>query len=133
MSGLLVATLSTWPRSVIPVGVLFGNTILVSVLISATGSATGAHINSIVTIATAFSGHCHPVRAIVYIFWQIAGGAVGGVLLHIALGQKLAYEIHNAGCWIEPEGEVDVWQAALIEFISAFILLSVMSIVCPID
>jgi len=80
-----------------------------------------------VTLATAFSGHCHPVRAIVYIFCQLAGGALGGVLLRVALGTKFAYEIHNGGCWIEPEGELGIWQASLIEFISMFILLFVMS------
>ena len=126
VSGLLVATLSTWPLQVVPVGVLFGNTILVSLIISATASATGGHINSMVTLATAFSGLCHPVRAIIYISCQLVGGALGGALLRVALGKRLAYEIHNAGCWIEPKGEVDVWQATLIEFTSAFILLSVM-------
>ena len=52
------------------------------------------------------------------------GGALGGSILRVALGKKLAYEIHNGGCWIDSEGEVDVWQAALIEFVSTFILLS---------
>ena len=77
------------------------------------------------TIAMAFSGHCRPVQAIIYVFFQITGGAIGGSLVPRAIGKKLAYEIHNAGCWIDPEGEVNVWQAALIEFICAFILLSV--------
>ena len=122
---MLVATLSTWPLQVVPVGILFGNTILVSLIISATASTTGAHINSMVTMALAFSGLCHPVRAIIYIFFQVAGGALGGTLLRVALGKKLAYEIHNASCWIEPEGEVDIWQATLIEFTSSFILLFV--------
>ena len=121
----MVATLSTWPRAAVPAGILFGNTILVSVLVSAMAPATGAHINPLVTIALLLSGLCHPVRAIIYIFCQLVGGALGGTLLRVALGKKLAYEIHNAGCWIDPEGEVDVWQAALIEFTSVFILLSV--------
>jgi len=123
ISGLIGATLSTWPRSVVPVGILFGNTVLVSILISATASATGAHINSIVTIATTFSGHCHPVQAIIYIFYQVAGGALGGFLVHVALGSNLAYELHNTGCWIDPGGVVEVWRAAVIEFTSVFILL----------
>jgi glycerol uptake facilitator-like aquaporin len=126
ISGLMVATLSTWPRAAIPAGILFGNTILVSCLISAAYSATGAHINSLVTMALAFSGLCHPVQAIIYVFCQLVGGALGGSLLRVALGKTLAYEIHNAGCWIDPQGEVDVWQAAAIEFTAAFILLSVM-------
>jgi glycerol uptake facilitator-like aquaporin len=110
--------------------------IIVSTLISATSSATGAHINSMVTMATAFSGHCHPVQAIIYIVCQVAGGALGGFLLRVSLGRKFAYEIHNGGCWIEPGGDLGVWQAALIEFISMFILLLVMSLLdwissCP--
>jgi len=125
VSGLLVITLSTWPPAAVPVGIFFGNTILVSSLISATASATGAHINSLITIATVFSGLCHPVRAVIYIFCQLVGGALGGTLLRVALGRRLAYETHNAGCWIDPAGEVTVWQAALIEFTAAFILLSV--------
>jgi len=123
VSGLLFATLLNWPRAAVPVGVLFGNAILVSTLVSATGSATGAHINPIVTIATTLSGHCHPVRGIIYVFCQLVGGVLGGAILRVALGSQLAYEIHNAGCWIDPEGEVSVWQAALIEFVSTFILL----------
>lgn len=125
ISGLLAATLSTWPRATVPVGIFFGNTVLVSIIVSATAPATGAHINPLVTMATLLSGLCHPVRAIIYIYCQLLGGALGGTLLRVALGKKLAYEIHNAGCWIDPEGEVDVWQAALIEFTSVFILLSV--------
>jgi glycerol uptake facilitator-like aquaporin len=77
-------------------------------------------------MATTISGHCHPVRAVIYIFCQLAGGALGGTLLRVALGETFADEIHNAGCWIDPEGEVNVWQAAAIEFTSAFILLSVV-------
>lgn len=126
VSGLLFATLFNWPRAAVPVGVLFGNVILVSTLVSATGSSTGAHINPIVTIATTLSGHCHPVRAVIYVFCQLVGGVLGGAILRAALGDKFAYQIHNAGCWIDPEGEVGVWQAALIEFVSTFILLSVL-------
>lgn len=126
VSGLLFVTLSTWPRAAIPAGILFGNAILVSVLVSATAPATGAHINPLVTMAILFSGLCHPVRAAIYIFCQLVGGALGGALLRVALGRKLAYETHNAGCWIDPAGEVDVWQAALIEFTSVFILLFVL-------
>ena len=126
LSGLLVATLSTWPQAAVPAGILFGNTILLSIILSATASATGAHINPMVTMATAFSGLCHPVRAAIYLICQLAGGAIGGALLRVALGKKLAYEIHNAGCWVEPGGEVDVWQAASIEFTASFILLSVV-------
>jgi len=125
ISGVLAATLSTWPRTVVPVGILIGNTLIVSCIISATLAATGAHVNSIVTMATAFSGHCHPVRAVIYIFCQLLGGGLGGSLLRVALGKPLAYKIHNGGCWIDPDGEVNVWQAALIEFVCAFILLSV--------
>ena len=128
VSGLLAATLSTWPQAAIPAGVLFGNTILLTIILSATASATGAHINPMVTMATAFSGLCHPVRAAIYLICQLVGGAIGGALLRVALGKKLAYEIHNAGCWIEPGGEVDVWQAASIEFTASFILLSVVSL-----
>jgi glycerol uptake facilitator-like aquaporin len=98
---------------------------IVSILLYATGSATGAHINSVVTMATVFTGHCHPVRGLIYIFCQLVGGSLGGAVLRVTLGDKMAYKLHNAGCWIDPEGEVGVWQAALIEFICMFILLSV--------
>lgn len=126
ISGLQVATLSTWPREVLPVGILIGNTIVVACLISATAAATGGHINPMVTISTAFSGLCHPVRAMVYISCQLTGGALGGALLRVALGKPFADRIHNAGCWIDPDGEVNVWQAALIEFVCSFILLFVV-------
>jgi glycerol uptake facilitator-like aquaporin len=115
------------------VGILFGNAIIVSTLISAAGSATGALINPMVTIAVTLSGHCHPVRAVIYIFCELVGGVLGGALLRVALGDRFAYEIHNAGCWIDPEGEVSVWQAALIEFVSTFILLFVISLLIGFD
>lgn len=121
----MVATLSTWPRAAVPAGILIGNTVLVSLLVSATATATGAHISSLVTMSTAFSRVCHPVRAIIYIFCQIVGGTIGGTLLRAALGKRLAHEIRNASCWIDPEGEVGVWQAASIEFTCAFVLLYV--------
>ena len=124
LSGLQVATLSTWSRTSLPPAILIGNTLVVSTLVSATVMATGAHINSIVTISTAFSGLCHPVRAAIYIFCQLVGGALGGSLLHATLGNEFAYRIHNGGCWIDPEGEVGIWQASLIEFTCAFVLLS---------
>ena len=133
VTGLLAATLFNWPRPVVPVGILFGNAIVVSTIVSAMGSATGAHINPVVTIATALSGHCHPVRAIIYVLCQLVGGSVGGAILRVALGRKFAYEIHNAGCWLDPEGEVDVWQAALIEFVSTFILLFVIFLLLVVD
>lgn len=125
VSGLVVATLSNWPRAAVPAGNFIYITILVSCLISATMPATGGHINPLITMATAFSGLCHPVRAIIYLFCQLVGGAIGGALLRVALGKKLAYHIHNGGCWIDPGGEVDVWQAASIEFTCSFILMFV--------
>jgi len=125
ITGLMAATLSTWPRAAIPAGILVGNTIVIACLISATGAVTGAHINPMVTMAIVFSGLCHPVRAIIYIFCQLVGGAIGGSLLRVTLGKKFAHEIHNAGCWIDPNGEVSVWQAASTEFTCTFILLSV--------
>ena len=107
VSGLLVTTLSTWRLPAVPVGILFGNMILVSTLISAIESATGSHVNSMVTHATTFSGHCHPICAIIYILCQLGGDALGG-FLRVALGSKLAYAMHNVGCWIEPAGWVFV-------------------------
>ena len=125
VSGLMVATLSKWPVATIPAGIFFGNTALVTILICATVTATGAHINSIVTISVAFSGLCSPVRAIVYLFCHLVGGSLGGAIVRASIGETLAHEIHNGGCWIEPGGAVSVWQAALIEFGCCFVLLSV--------
>jgi len=131
ITGLMAATLSTWPRAAIPAGILIGNTIVISCLISATATVTGGHINPMVTMAIVFSGLCHPVRGIIYIFCQLVGGAIGGSLLRVSLGKKFAYEIHNAGCWIDPNGEVSVWQAASTEFTCTFILLFVVFIFYP--
>jgi glycerol uptake facilitator-like aquaporin len=123
ISGELGVTLSNWPVAAIPAGIFFGNTALVSIIVYAAASTTGAHINPNVTISAFFCGLCHPVRAAVYLFCQIVGGIIGGAFLRAGLGEARALALHNGGCWLDPAGITTVGQASALEFMSTFCLL----------
>lgn len=123
VSGVLGVTVSQWPVAAIPAGVFFGNAALVSMIIYAAASTTGAHINLNVTISAFFCGLCHPVRAAVYIFCQVIGGMIGGIFLRVGLGETRAIAVHNGGCYIDPLGPVSVGQASALEFMATFSLL----------
>lgn len=125
ISGILGVTLAGWPAAAVPAGIFFGNTTLVSLLIYATATASGAHLTAVVTISTTLCGLTHPVRAVVYLFCQLLGAAIGGAFLRLGLGEARAVALHNGGCYLDPLGEVSIGQAVAFEFISVFCLVYV--------
>jgi len=66
--------------------VLLGNTLatgtILVVLITAFGRVSGAHFNPAVTLAIAALGEIAPMRAVVYVAVQVAGGLAGTALAH---------------------------------------------------
>ncbi|KAG8926291.1 hypothetical protein FRC02_008994 [Tulasnella sp. 418] len=125
LTGALGVTLSTYPPHVVGPCLFFANTAVVSLFIYAVSTATGAHINPLISFATAVTGLCHPVRSIIYIGCQLAGSIIGGSFLRGGLGYERAMAVHNGGCWRDPNGPVSVGQAVCIEFISTFCMLFV--------
>lgn len=88
ITGCIGVTVGTYPGYVRGPAIFVGNATSVSLFIYAisTGGltiafsekltdrvrnlATGAHINPLISIATAFTGLCHPVRSIIYVLCQ---------------------------------------------------------------
>ncbi|KAG8922656.1 hypothetical protein FRC03_007916 [Tulasnella sp. 419] len=125
VTGAIGVTVSSYPVYVLGPAVFVGNTAAVSLFIYAISTSTGAHINPIISIATAFTGLCHPVRSIIYVMCGAAGSIIGGAFLRGGLGYERALAVHNGGCWLDPNGPMSVGQAVCIEFIGAFCLLFV--------
>ncbi|KAG8943116.1 hypothetical protein FRC04_003196 [Tulasnella sp. 424] len=111
ITGAIGVTVSGYPIYMIGPALFVANTTVVALAIYAFSTATGAHINPLISIATMFAGLSHP--------------ALRGAFLRAGLGHARALEVHNGGCWIDPNGPVSVGQAAAIEFIAAFALLMV--------
>ncbi|KAG8994561.1 hypothetical protein FRB90_000395 [Tulasnella sp. 427] len=124
-TGAIGVTVSGYPVYVIGPALFVANTAVVSLFIYAFSTSTGAHINPLISIATMFTGLSHPVRSIIYVACQVAGSCVGGAFLRAGLGYTRALEVHNGGCFLDPNGSVTVGQAAAIEFMGAFSLLMI--------
>lgn len=124
-TGAIGVTVSGYPPYLIGPSVFFANTAVVSLFIYAFSTSTGAHLNPLISLATMFAGLSHPVRSIIYVICQVAGSCVGGAFLRAGLGHARALEVHNGGCFLDPNGPVTVGQAAAIEFMAAFALLMI--------
>ncbi|KIO29071.1 hypothetical protein M407DRAFT_21815 [Tulasnella calospora MUT 4182] len=124
-TGAIGVTVSGYPPYMIGPALFVANTAVVSLFIYAFSTATGAHLNPLISLATMFAGLSHPVRSIIYVICQVAGSCVGGGFLRAGLGYARALEVHNGGCFLDPNGPVTVGQAAAIEFIASFSLLMI--------
>ncbi|KAG8897452.1 hypothetical protein FRB99_008146, partial [Tulasnella sp. 403] len=72
VTGSIGVTVSTYPGYVVGPSLFVANTAVVSLFIFAISTSTGAHINPIISIATMFTGLCHPIRSIIYVVCQAA-------------------------------------------------------------
>ncbi|CAE6419824.1 unnamed protein product [Rhizoctonia solani] len=125
LTGAVGVTVQGYPAAAVGPVVFFANTIILSLFIFGLSTATGAHINPLITLSTTITGLCHPVRAMIYIICQTAGSCIGGALLRGGIGHARALETHNGGCFLDPNGPMSVGMAFCIEFASAFALLFV--------
>jgi glycerol uptake facilitator-like aquaporin len=104
------------------VGALVGsflNFIFLTIFIFSFGSTSGAHLNPTITIATLFVGLCSFPRALLYLSFQAAGAALGGLLIRAAYGTR-DYKV--GGCWLYQE-YVPTNQAFAVEFMTCLVLL----------
>jgi len=125
ITGCIGVTVSSYPIYILGPAIFVGNAATVSLFIYAISTSTGAHINPLISLATMLTGLCHPVRSMIYIFCQVAGSCIGGAFLRAGLGRARALEVHNGGCYLDPNGPMEVGQAVAIEFMASFALLLV--------
>ncbi|KAG8738912.1 hypothetical protein FRC12_016494 [Ceratobasidium sp. 428] len=125
LTGSVGVTVSSYPPAAVGPVIFFANTIIVSLFIFGLSTATGAHINPLITLSTTITGLCHPVRAMIYIICQAIGSCLGGSFLRAGIGHERALATHNGGCFLDPDGVMSVGMAVCIEFAAAFALLFV--------
>jgi glycerol uptake facilitator-like aquaporin len=83
------------------------------------GVVSGAHLNPAITIATLFARLSSLPRALLYVTFQTAGAALGGLLLRVGYGSR---DFKVGGCWIDTD-IVPVSDAFAIEFMACLIML----------
>lgn len=83
------------------------------------GGVTGAHLNPTITIATFFARLCSLPRAVLYVIFQTAGAAIGGILARVAHGSR---DFKTGGCWMLTD-TIPVQDAFVIELMTCLILL----------
>ncbi|KAK9234189.1 aquaporin-like protein [Lipomyces kononenkoae] len=95
------------------------NTILLTLFIYSLGSASGAHLNPMITISTFTARLSSFSRTVLYVAFQTAGGAVAGMLLRVSFGSR---DFVAGGCQVDtslvPTGDIFA-----LEFMSDFMLI----------
>jgi aquaporin TIP len=99
-------------------------------LVYATQHLSGGHLNPVISIATATSGHMHWLKAVLYVVAQIVGG-IAGALLEAALVPGLTWawfghhnKEHAPGCFYP--GPINSWELFLWELVLTFVLVYVV-------
>ncbi|KAL2114046.1 hypothetical protein VUR80DRAFT_1049 [Thermomyces stellatus] len=100
----------------------FGNIALLSLFIYATGSATGGHLNPLVSFSAIISGVLPVSRGILYLLGQALGGAVAGGVLAGVYGRDRAIRVEGGGCYFD-ESLVTPGQVFLNECFSSLAYL----------
>lgn len=101
------------------VGVAFAHGLVVTSMVYAYGSLSGAHINPAVTLAVAALGKLSWRQALGYWLAQLAGGAFGAGLLAVVLGGVSS----GLGATLPAPG-VSAGQALLLEAALTFLLVN---------
>ncbi|KAH7027199.1 putative aquaporin transporter [Microdochium trichocladiopsis] len=83
------------------------------------GGVTGAHLNPTLTFATFFARLSSFPRTVLYVAFQTAGGALGGVLARLSIGTR---DFKAGGCYLFPD-QIDTGDAFVIEFMATLLLL----------
>lgn len=95
------------------------NFLYVTLSIFSFGGVSGAHLNPTITIATFFARLCSLPRAVLYVLFQTAGGALGGLLARSALGTR---DFKTGGCWLYTD-LVPIQDAFTVELMTCMLLL----------
>lgn len=102
----------------------FSNFLLLTLFTFAFGVVTGAHLNPTITLATFCARLSTLPRMLLYLTAQLAGGAIGGLLVRAALEGSDAHAFHVAGCFLTPAPAGPPVRAAFaVEFMAATGLL----------
>lgn len=82
--------------------------------------SSGAHFNSMITMASILTGHIPLVRGVLYIMVQIFGAATGAQIMRQSIADAAVVATHLGGCSI---GTLEPKQALAIEFFFSLALL----------
>ena len=72
----------------------------IGLLVYVTAPISGGHINPSVTIATFFTRLTSFPRAVLYVFFQLLGGAIGAFLIRGSYGAKLPEDVSSSNHWL---------------------------------
>ncbi|MBO0932320.1 MIP/aquaporin family protein [Fibrella aquatilis] len=113
---------STWLRRGL-IGVVMGLT-AVGLIYSRWGKQSGAHLNPAVTLAQWQLNRISTPNALAYVAAQFVGGWLGVALMH---GLFPAYMTHpDVNYAVTIPGPTGVWVALVLEFMMAFVLLTMV-------
>lgn len=71
------------------VAIAFAHGLLIALLVAATATISGGHVNPAVTFAAVITGRMRLVTGLLYIAGQLAGAVVGAVLLKVVLADGI--------------------------------------------
>lgn len=111
---------AAWPALVSALG----HTALISMLLMAAMSVSGAHINPNITIAMMLTRHCSVCRGLAYISSQVMGAIAGVLAMKATLGWDNVVALDLAPCDF---GSLTSGGTFIAEFVLFFALLSVVS------
>ncbi|KAH9519952.1 Aquaporin-8 [Bulinus truncatus] len=106
------------------VGIALAHGLSIALLVIATGSISGGHLNPAVTLGVLIAGAISPVKAILYIVAQVLGGILGASITRGVLGDTIYGKIgggaHDLGY------NVSIGEGILCEVMLTAMLLTVI-------
>lgn len=108
------------PDNLLAVAIAHGLTL--AIMVTATASASGGHINPAITVGFLVTGKIKPVAAVGYIVLQLLGGVVAALAVYAIFGGGTAGAAIVAGGTPNLSGVVGNGAALLCELIATFFL-----------
>lgn len=116
--------------------IAFFHFLLIVASIFAAAPSSGCHMNPLVSMATAFSGHQTVLRSLLYIIAQLFGASLGAVLHRASVGGfsgKYSLRLGENATAFPPSqlaactvGDLDTGMLFTTEFVSAFMVLFII-------
>jgi MIP family channel proteins len=104
-------------------GIALAHALVLAVMVSNLGHISGAHFNPAVTIGVWVAGKIETLRGGLYIVAQLAGAAVGALLLRVLLPEELWVQTKLGLTQINRALEISNTQAFVLEGILTFFLV----------
>ena len=111
------------------IAIAVGHGLAIALLVSATAHISGAHINPAVTVGALLTKRISVANGSAYIVAQLAGAALGALLLAVAIPEVLGGGIDNGAGTLGTHAlnpEVSAGQGVLIEAVLTFTLVMVV-------